>query len=166
MKNQLRKTALSLAIAACVGVSGAAMANETTSAIKGQVMGPNGNPAAGTKVTILHVPSGSVKTTEVNDAGYFTAKGLRVGGPYKVVVDSDVYADQVFNNINLQLGNDYPVNASLEPVSNIEQIVVTGAPISSMSGGSGPASTFTLTDLENMLGLLNKKPQKPHIILK
>jgi hypothetical protein len=149
MKTQLRKTALSLAIAACVSVSGAAFANETTSAIKGQITGPNGNPAAGTKITILHVPSGSVKTTEVNDAGYFTAKGLRVGGPYRVVVDSDVYADQVFNNINLQLGNDYPVNVSLEPVSNIEQIVVTGAAISAMSGGSGPASTFTLTDLEN-----------------
>ncbi|MEM5511508.1 TonB-dependent receptor [Pseudoalteromonas sp. AS84] len=149
MKTQLRKTALSLAIAACVGVSGAAMANETTSAIKGQVMGPNGNPAAGTKVTILHVPSGSVKTTEVNDAGYFTAKGLRVGGPYKVVVDSDVYADQEFNNIILNIGNDYPVNVSLESQSSMEQIVVTGAPISSMSGGTGPASTFTLTDLEN-----------------
>ncbi|MDO6462909.1 TonB-dependent receptor [Pseudoalteromonas carrageenovora] len=149
MKTQLRKTALSLAIAACVGVSGAAMANETTSAIKGQVTGPNGNPAAGTKVTILHVPSGSVKTTEVNDAGYFTAKGLRVGGPYKVVVDSDVYADQEFNNIILNIGNDYPVNVSLEPQSSMEQIVVTGAPISSMSGGTGPASTFTLTDLEN-----------------
>ncbi|TMP08154.1 TonB-dependent receptor [Pseudoalteromonas sp. S3178] len=149
MKTQLRKTALSLAIAACVGVSGAAMANETTSAIKGQITGPNGNPAAGTKVTILHVPSGSVKTTEVNDAGYFTAKGLRVGGPYKVVVDSDVYADQEFNNIILNIGNDYPVNVSLEPQSSMEQIVVTGAPISSMSGGTGPASTFTLTDLEN-----------------
>ncbi|MBG9990919.1 MULTISPECIES: TonB-dependent receptor [unclassified Pseudoalteromonas] len=149
MKTQLRKTALSLAIAACVGVSGAAMANETTSAIKGQVMGPNGNPAAGTKVTILHVPSGSVKTTEVNDAGYFTAKGLRVGGPYKVVVDSDVYADQEFNNIILNIGNDYPVNVSLESQSSMEQIVVSGAPISSMSGGTGPASTFTLTDLEN-----------------
>ncbi|MEI8703780.1 TonB-dependent receptor [Pseudoalteromonas sp. B62] len=149
MKTQLRKTALSLAIAACVGVSGAAMANETTSAIKGQVMGPNGNPAAGTKVTILHVPSGSVKTTEVNDAGYFTAKGLRVGGPYKVIVDSDVYADQEFNNIILNIGNDYPVNVSLESQSSMEQIVVSGAPISSMSGGTGPASTFTLTDLEN-----------------
>ena len=149
MKTQLRKTALSLAIAACVGVSSAAMANETTSAIKGQVMGPNGNPAAGTKVTILHVPSGSVKTTEVNDAGYFTAKGLRVGGPYKVIVDSDVYADQEFNNIILNIGNDYPVNVSLESQSSMEQIVVSGAPISSMSGGTGPASTFTLTDLEN-----------------
>jgi hypothetical protein len=149
MKIQLRKTALSLAIAACVGVSGAAIANETTSAIKGQITGPNGNPVAGTKITILHVPSGSVKTIEVNDAGYFTAKNLRVGGPYKVVVDSDVYADQEFNNINLQIGNDYPVNVSLEPISDIEQIVVSGTPISTMSGGTGPASTFTLSDLQN-----------------
>jgi len=106
MKTKLQKTALSLAIAACVSVSGAAFANETTSAIKGQITGPNGNPAPGTKITILHVPSGSVKTTEANDAGYFTAKGLRVGGPYKVIVDSDVYADQEFNNIILNIGND------------------------------------------------------------
>ncbi|TMN72635.1 TonB-dependent receptor [Pseudoalteromonas sp. S1727] len=149
MKIQLRKTALSLAIAACVGVSGAAFANETTSAIKGQIKGPNGNPAAGTKITIVHVPSGSTKETETNDAGYFTAKGLRVGGPYSVVVDSDVFADQSFNNINLQVGADYPVNVTLEPQSSIEQIVVTGRAISTMSGGTGPASTFTLTDLEN-----------------
>ena len=149
MKIQLRKTALSLAIAACVGVSGAAFANETTSAIKGQIKGPNGNPAAGTKITIVHVPSGSTKETETNDAGYFTAKGLRVGGPYSVVVDSDVFADQSFNNINLQVGADYPVNVTLEPQSNIEQIVVTGRAISRMSGGTGPAATFTLEDLEN-----------------
>ena len=149
MKIQLRKTALSLAIAACVGVSGAALANETTSAIKGQIKGPNGNPAAGTKITIVHIPSGSTKETETNDAGYFTAKGLRVGGPYSVVVDSDVFADQSFNNINLQVGADYPVNVTLEPQSNIEQIVVTGRAISRMSGGTGPAATFTLEDLEN-----------------
>ncbi|MFK3870156.1 TonB-dependent receptor [Pseudoalteromonas rhizosphaerae] len=149
MKIQLRKTALSLAIAACVGVSGAAFANETTSAIKGQIKGPNGNPAAGTKITIVHVPSGSTKETETNDAGYFTAKGLRVGGPYSVVVDSDVFADQSFNNINLQVGADYPVNVTLEPQSSIEQIVVTGRAISTMSGGTGPAATFTLDDLEN-----------------
>ncbi len=149
MKTQLSKTALSLAIAACVGVSGAALANETTSAIKGQIKGPSGNPAAGTKITIVHLPSGSTKETETNDAGYFTAKGLRVGGPYRVVVDSDVFADQTFNNINLQVGADYPVNVTLERQTDVEQIVVTGRPISRMSGGTGPAATFTLEDLEN-----------------
>ena len=149
MKIQLRKTALSLAIAACVGVSGAAVANTTASGVKGQIVGPNGNPATGTEVTIIHVPSGSSKVTYVNDAGYFSASGLRVGGPYDIIVDSDKYEDQLVENIFLTLGSDYPVSVQLKPASNIEQIVVTGRPISAMSGGTGPSSTFTLEDLEN-----------------
>ncbi len=32
------------------------LANTTTSAIKGQIAGPQGNPAPGTKITITHVP--------------------------------------------------------------------------------------------------------------
>ena len=42
-------------------VSTDVIANTTTSAIKGQVKGPQGNPAAGTNITILHVPSGTLK---------------------------------------------------------------------------------------------------------
>ncbi|HDY93411.1 MAG TPA: TonB-dependent receptor [Pseudoalteromonas sp.] len=148
MKTQLRKTALSLAIAACVGVSGAAMANETSSSVKGQITGPNGSPAAGTKITVIHVPSGSTKTTTVNEAGSFSTKGLRVGGPYKIIVDSDKFQDTELENIYLTLGQTYPVTVALSS-EQMEQIVVTGAPISSQSGGTGPASTFSLSDLEN-----------------
>ena len=148
MKTQLRKTALSLAIAACVGVSGAAMANETSSSVKGQITGPNGSPAVGTKITVIHVPSGSTKTTTVNEAGSFSSKGLRVGGPYKIIVDSDKFQDTELENIYLTLGQTYPVTVALSS-EQMEQIVVTGAPISSQSGGTGPASTFSLSDLEN-----------------
>eukprot|EP00493_Phyllostaurus_siculus_P014676 UN14901 len=59
MKTQIRKTALSLAIAACVGVSGAAFASDTTSSVKGQIFGPNGNPAANTKLILVHEPTGT-----------------------------------------------------------------------------------------------------------
>lgn len=151
MKIQLRKTALSLAIAACVGVSGAAFANETASSVKGQITGPNGNPATGTQITIIHLPSGSTKTTTVNEQGNFSTKGLRVGGPYKIIVDSDKYQDTELENIYLTLGQTYPVTVALstEQTAQMEQIVITGAPISSQSGGTGPASTFSLDDLEN-----------------
>ncbi|KAA1164789.1 TonB-dependent receptor [Pseudoalteromonas fuliginea] len=148
MKTQLRKTALSLAIAACVGVSGAAIANETSSSFKGEITGPNGNPAQGTKITIVHVPSGSTKTTTVSENGSFSAKGLRVGGPYKITVDSDVYQDTTLENLYISLGQAYPINVALQS-QQMEQIVVSGAPISSQSGGSGPASFFSLDDLEN-----------------
>ena len=148
MKTQLRKTALSLAVIAGIGASGAAFANETSSAVKGQIVGPQGNPAAGTTVTIMHLPSGSTKVATVNDAGYFSAKGLRVGGPYQIIVDSTTFEDQLIENVYLSLGSDYPVNVQLKAPSDIEQIVVTGRPISQMSGGTGPAATFTLENLQ------------------
>jgi hypothetical protein len=148
MKTQLRKTALSLAVIAGIGASGAAFANETSSAVKGQIVGPQGNPATGTTVTIMHLPSGSTKVATVNDAGYFSAKGLRVGGPYQIIVDSTTFEDQLIENVYLSLGSDYPVNVQLKAPSDIEQIVVTGRPISQMSGGTGPAATFTLENLQ------------------
>ncbi|TGE85263.1 TonB-dependent receptor [Pseudoalteromonas sp. KS88] len=148
MKIQLRKTALSLAIAACVGASGAAFANETASSVKGQITGPNGNPASGTQITIIHIPSGSTKTTTVNEQGNFSTKGLRVGGPYKIIVDSDTYEDAQLDDVYLTLGQTYPISVALRS-QQMEQIVVSGAPISSQSGSTGPASHFSLDDLEN-----------------
>lgn len=148
MKIQLRKTALSLAIAACVGTSSGAFANETASSVKGQITTPSGVPASGTEITITHLPSGTSKTTTVNDAGYFSAKGLRVGGPYNVIIDSDTFEDQLIENVFLTLGKEYPVTVQLQTKSDIEEIVVTGRPISSFAGGTGPAANFTLEDLQ------------------
>ena len=72
------------------------------------------NPAAGTKITITHVPSGTTKRATVNSSGLFSAKGLRVGGPYQVTVDSDEFEDTQINNIFLTLGETYPVDVALE----------------------------------------------------
>ena len=41
----------------------------------------------------MHQPSGTVREFLTNESGTFLAKGLRVGGPYLVTVDSDVYRD-------------------------------------------------------------------------
>lgn len=148
MKTLLRRTALSLAIAASVGANGVAFANDTASSLKGEIVGPQGNPAAGTKVTIIHTPSGSVKTAVVNENGTFSAKGLRVGGPYQLIVDSDKFQDTLLEDIYLSLGKTYPVTVQLKPQQSIEQIVVTGRPLTMQSGGTGPATHFSLTDLQ------------------
>ena len=126
------------------------VANTTTSALKGQVVGPQGNAAVGTKVTIVHVPSGTKKVATVNSSGLFTAKGLRVGGPYKVIVDSDTFKDTELKDIFLTLGETYPVNVELESPDNIETIVVTGRSISKFGGSASPSSHFNAEDLANM----------------
>ncbi|CAM4192055.1 TonB-dependent receptor [Pseudoalteromonas byunsanensis] len=149
MKTLLRKTSLSLAIAASLATSGVAFANDTASSLKGQVVGPQGNPAAGTKITIIHTPSGSVKTAVVNESGVFSAKGLRVGGPYQVIVDSDKFEDTMLEDIYLSLGKTYPVSVQLKSQQDMEQIVVTGRPITAQSGGTGPATHFSLAELQS-----------------
>ena len=131
-------------------VSTDALANTTTSAVKGQIEGPQGKAAVGTKVTIVHVPSGTTKTATVNNSGLFTAKGLRVGGPYKIIVDSDKFKDTELNGIFLTLDDTYPVNISLENEESIETIVVTGRSISKFGGSTSPSSHFNAEDLANM----------------
>ncbi len=148
MKTQ-RLSLISGAVILALGLSTTALANTTTSAIKGQIQGPQGNPAAGTAITIEHVPSGSIKKAVVNASGLFTAKGLRVGGPYKIVIDSDKFNDQTVNDVYLTLGETYPVNVSLAAQNATETIVVTGRSVSRFSGGTGPAANFGLEDLEN-----------------
>lgn len=138
------------AVVLALGISTAAMANTTTSAIKGSITGPQGNPAAGTAITIVHVPSGTTKTTTVNEAGLFTAQGLRVGGPYKVIVDSEQFKDTEVNEVFLQLGKTYPLSLALESNEYIETISVTGRSISQFGGGSSPASHFNAEDLDNL----------------
>jgi hypothetical protein len=124
-------------------------ASTTTSAIKGQISGPQGNPAVGTKIIITHVPSGTTKSATVNSSGIFTAKGLRVGGPYTVTVDSDKFEDTAVNDIFLTLGETYPMNVALNKQDNLETIVVTGRALSMHAGGTGPASHFSAADLKS-----------------
>jgi len=129
-------------------VSTNTLANSTSSAIKGQISGPQGNPAAGTKITVTHVPSGTTKTAIVNNSGLFSAKGLRVGGPYTVTVDSDKFEDTQINNIFLTLGETFPVDVDLEVEQNIETIVVTGRVVNKNYGSNSPSSNFNLKDIE------------------
>ncbi|OUR62183.1 cell envelope biogenesis protein OmpA [Colwellia sp. 39_35_sub15_T18] len=126
------------------------LANTTTSAVKGQIVGPQGNAAVGTEVTILHVPSGTTKTAVVNSSGSFTAKGLRVGGPYKITVDSDKFADSILEDVFLNLGEPLTLNLSLKKDQEIETITVTGNRISSLAMNErGPAANFSLMQLQN-----------------
>ena len=141
---------LSAAVILSLGISQFASANVTTSAIKGQVTGPDGNAAAGTKVVIVHVPSGTTKTVTVNDVGLFNAQNLRAGGPYMITVDSDRYEDQQIENVHLSLGETMPMNVTLQEAEGSNVLVVTGKALNAWSGETGPTANFTAQDLEDM----------------
>ena len=114
------------AVVVALGLSTSAMAADTASSIRGTIYGPDGDVAPGTTIVVIHEPTGTRKTVTANDSGSFIAKGLRVGGPYKVVIDSDEYRDAEIKDVYLSLGETQRIDRQLESDS-VETIVVTGS---------------------------------------
>jgi outer membrane receptor for ferrienterochelin and colicin len=140
---------IAIAVAMAVGMSTAAMAQETSSSIEGSITSPAGAPAMGTLITVIHVPSGTSKTAVVSSNGRFSLSGLRVGGPYKVIVDSTEFQDTTVDDVFLNLGEAFQVGLQLDAASDIEVISVTASQLSSGAlGMTSPSVTFNLEDLQ------------------
>ncbi|GLS25888.1 TonB-dependent receptor [Marinibactrum halimedae] len=123
-----------------------AQAQETSSSISGYVSTPTGEPAANTTVIILHVPSNTLKTFETNSGGRYSAKGLRVGGPYRITIDSDTYDDTILDELYLQLDQTLTLNTQLESQS-IEELTVI-AEASAYERNTGTESLFNAVTVE------------------
>jgi Carboxypeptidase regulatory-like domain len=113
------RTALSLAVA--IVVAAPAMAQNTTAAIGGTVADATGKPVAGATVVITHLESRSVTTVTTDADGRYAARGLRVGGPYTVVVTKGGDRDQR-DNVFLALAEVTSLDATLGRAT----VVVTG----------------------------------------
>lgn len=145
MKKKLLASLIALAL------SGGAMAEETSSSIRGKITTPTGAGASNTSIVIVHVPSGTRKKVNTGNDGSFNAIGLRVGGPYKVIVDSDEFADQEYNDIYLQLGIPERINTQLESTDS-NTLIVTGQRIpSTISNGS--STVFGSEAIANQSGI-------------
>ncbi|KTF16580.1 TonB-dependent receptor [Pseudoalteromonas sp. H105] len=145
--NKLRLSKLTGAVILALGVSTSAMAADTSSAMRGKITTPSGGAAANVKIKVIHQPTGTVSELTTNESGTFIANGLRVGGPYTVVVDSDTFNDTTLNNIYLELGDTYRLSSQLAPL-NMEKIEVSGYKIVQQSGGS--SSVFGEDTIDNM----------------
>lgn len=151
MLNNSRLSKVAIAVAMTIGLSTAAVAQETSSSIQGVIKGPQGAAAAGTVVTIVHQPSGTKRTVTVGNNGRFNAKGLRVGGPYLITADSDSFEDAQANNVFLSLGESYKQDFTLAVESDVERVAVTGRSVSALAmGSSSPSAFFNLDDLETV----------------
>ncbi|TMI90995.1 MAG: carboxypeptidase regulatory-like domain-containing protein, partial [Bacteroidetes bacterium] len=102
-------------------------AQVTTSSMVGTVKDNSGQPLAGATVTATHLPSGTKYSTLSSKEGVFNLPGLRVGGPYEVRIDFVGLKSAIFENIVLQLGEAYNVNAQLSISEQIMENVVVSS---------------------------------------
>ncbi len=145
-----RLSHITSALVLALGLSTSALANETSSGIAGQILTPKGEAAANTTIIVTHIPTGSVKTIQANSTGHYSFKGLRVGGPYKIVIDSELYKDQEFSDFYLQAGKLQRLSIDLENEDR-EVISVVGSRAIGYTN-SGSSGAFGSEDIANAAG--------------
>ncbi|WP_339898525.1 carboxypeptidase regulatory-like domain-containing protein [uncultured Gilvimarinus sp.] len=146
MNKTLTRNTLVLSIAAVMGTALPAIAQETSSAIQGQVTDTSGQPLDNATITITHTPSNSQSDITTTDAGRFNARGLRVGGPYTVKVVSDE-GSRTIQDVYLSLGDAYQLEIVVGEMAT-EEVLVVGNLQEQNFAAVGPNTTFSLHDLE------------------
>ena len=141
---------LALAVTLALGVSNIAIAQETSSAVRGVVTTEAGSAVSNATVTVTDKRNGTSRTLTTNDTGTFSARGLQVGGPYLLTVTGPEGRSETIDNVYLTLGETQNLNVVIQQ-ADVERIAVTGAAITNSAYGSkSPVANFSLTDLQTI----------------
>jgi hypothetical protein len=101
----------------------------TTAAVQGIVADAENNPVAGADLTLEHLPTGSVATTSTGADGRYYLPNLRPGGPFRMTIRRLGFAEQIRDEIRLQLGQITRIDVTLReeavPLPELEVRVET-----------------------------------------
>lgn len=128
-------------------------AQVTTSSITGFVKSDKGEALEGATVTAVHEPSGTKYTTLTKKDGNFTLPNTRIGGPFKLTVESVGFASQTIDDINLNLGQPYIADVTLSEKAGVLSeitIAAAGRPTTAKTGASTVFSAKQIASLPSL----------------
>lgn len=125
-----------------------ALAQQTTSAVRGHVTDENGRPLANSEVIVRNERTGLTRTLETNANGEFAVRNLPVGADYSVEVRASGYTPEASEGVLLHLGQTADLSFALASSANIEEVRVIGTPTLVAQVAVGPSATFGLEQLE------------------
>jgi len=88
-------------------------AQNTSSGVGGQVFSATGQPLDGADVTITHLESGTITRALTDANGRYSARGLRVGGPYTITITKSGEGTHTQQHLYFNLNQISTVNARL-----------------------------------------------------
>ncbi|OON64250.1 Oar protein [Massilia sp. KIM] len=151
-QQQLRLTKLALALSVALAAT-PSFAQNTTSAIGGRISSADGKPAANAQVQIIHAESGSVSNVTTDAEGRYIARGLRVGGPYTIVITKDGVTERR-ENVFTELAETAAVDATIGQA--IQTVNVVGSAARSelfARNNMGSVTSISRADLETQASI-------------
>lgn len=137
-------------MAAFLFIAAALNAQVTTSGISGKVSSKD-EPIIGATIVATHTPSGTTYGAVTNIDGRYNLSGMRVGGPYTVVISYVGYGKHTTNNITLSLGENYALNAVLsEESATLNEVLVTANRTKFATEKTGAVTNITSSQIEGL----------------
>ncbi|MFM7972604.1 MAG: carboxypeptidase regulatory-like domain-containing protein, partial [Betaproteobacteria bacterium] len=114
--------------------------------MSGRVVGADGKPVAGATVTVLHVESRTASNLTTDADGRYSARGLRVGGPYTVTVTKGGQSEKR-DNVFLTLAETASLDIAM--LGSAASVTVTGRGASDkfQSSNMGAGTNISSRDL-------------------
>jgi hypothetical protein len=129
----------------------------TTSGLKGLVVDEKKEALAGATIVAVHVPSGTQYGVLTNKDGRFTISNMRVGGPYQVTISFIGYKQEVYNDINLSLGNVADMSVILaSSVTSLSEVIVSAGKHSIINSGRTGAAINVSNETVNTVPTISR----------
>ena len=122
---RLRVSKLSLGLLVCLAAA-PAFAQTLSSGVNGQVVGVDGRPVANQVVTIQHTETGTSTTVTTDANGRYSARGLRVGGPYTISTTGGSETGVYLNLDKVSEVNITTAGAGTQTATSVGTVRVTG----------------------------------------
>ncbi|WP_409433354.1 TonB-dependent receptor domain-containing protein [Litorimonas sp. RW-G-Af-16] len=139
-------------IALTAGLASQAHAQVTTSSVRGQVLLNGTTPVSGAFAEIRHIPTGTVSTATSNSNGVFSARNLRVGGPYTVTVSGEGFQTKAITDIYIGVDEIFGLDVIVGEAA-MDEVVATGTIAVQSYMDTGLSSTFNVEDLREIVSI-------------
>ena len=129
----------------------------TTSGLKGLVVDEKSEALAGATIVAIHLPSGTQYGVLTNKDGRFILSNMRVGGPYQVTISFVGYKQEVYNDINLSLGNITDMAINLSPsITSLSEVIVSAGKSSIINSGRTGAAINLSNEIVNSVPTVSR----------
>ncbi|MDR2284383.1 MAG: carboxypeptidase regulatory-like domain-containing protein [Sphingobacterium sp.] len=143
---------LLLVLLLAINVPITSLAQETSGALTGRVIGEKQQPINGATVEAIHTPSGTKYMLSTDNDGRYTLNNLRIGGPYKVTVNRiGMQSDQKMD-IFIRLGGAQQLDFTmLEDAKALDEVVVSARSARGQRADSdGAGKNISAEQVQNM----------------
>ena len=143
-----------VALAALAAASAVpAYAQVTTSTIRGTITTEAGAPVSGAAVIVVHEPTGTTSSALTSTDGIYSARNLRVGGPYTVTISGANIRTTEVTDIYLNIDETLDLSLPVSEERTLDAVTVTAPAIAAGYLDTGISTNLGLEELGRVVSI-------------